>query len=388
MSSVVASGIMPVGESLANGTDRVWLRRTGVEKTPRRPRIIMEGPLVSDTTEVLSGAAPAPEESPIGHPAAETAPAGTAPRSANRNGGDLSKLLVSDLQRIAQELGISGTGRMRKGALVAAIQERTGGGRSTARSATKSATRGTSAGADAPRPLNQDTMEADTTVRPGIGEAAPAGGIGVSDAPANAGRSGVGGGEGPPADHAVTAVAPRQTAPADQAQPASSLVPEYGGRPPVTAPANRAPAHRTQASAGQEQSGGNQQGQDNRRERSRNRRRDDQGNGRDRRERSDGREPAAASGNRNGQNAQNSAGGNSRPDNRQDSRQDNRVSNDDDDDRNGRRGRDRFRNRNRRRGERTDGEPETVIADDDVLLPIAGILDALESYAFVRAVDY
>ena len=81
----------------------------------------MEGPLVSDTTEVLSGASPAPEEPPIGHPAAE--PAGAAPRSSSRSGGgDLSKLLVSDLQRIAQELGISGTGRMRKGDLVAAIQ--------------------------------------------------------------------------------------------------------------------------------------------------------------------------------------------------------------------------------------------------------------------------
>ena len=133
----------------------------------------MEGPLVSDTTEVLSGAAPAPEEPPIGHPAAD--PAGAAPRSSSRSGGgDLSKLLVSDLQRIAQELGISGTGRMRKGDLVAAIQERTGGGRSTARSASQSATRGTSAGADAPRPLNQDAMEADTSVRSGIGEAAHA----------------------------------------------------------------------------------------------------------------------------------------------------------------------------------------------------------------------
>src|SRR5579864_7457377 len=107
------------------GSDRVWLRRTGVEKTPRRPRIIMEGPLVSDTTEVLSGAAPASGEPPIGHPAADSA--GAAPRSSGRSGGDLSKLLVSDLQRIAQELGISGTGRMRKGDLVAAIQERTGG---------------------------------------------------------------------------------------------------------------------------------------------------------------------------------------------------------------------------------------------------------------------
>ena len=90
----------------------------------------MEGPLVSDTTEVLSGAPPASEESPIGHPAADPA---VRARSSSASGGDLSKLLVSDLQRLAQELGISGTGRMRKGHLVAAIQERTGGGRSTAR---------------------------------------------------------------------------------------------------------------------------------------------------------------------------------------------------------------------------------------------------------------
>src|SRR5246127_5380210 len=199
MSSVVASKSC-LSESLASDTDRVWLRRTGVE-TPRRPRIIMEGPLVSDTTEVLSGAAPAPEEAPIGHPAAD--PAGAAPRSSSRSaGGDLSKLLVSDLQRIAQELGISGTGRMRKGDLVAAIQERTGGGRSTARSASQSAARGTSAGADAPPPLNQDAMEADTSVRSGIGEAAPPAGRGIGDAPVSAGRPGVG-----EAERAVTVAA-------------------------------------------------------------------------------------------------------------------------------------------------------------------------------------
>src|ERR1700744_3370984 len=185
MSSVVASGIMP-SESLASHTDRVWLRRTGVEKTPRRPRIIMEGPLVSDTTEVLSGAASASEESPAGHPAAD--PAGAAPRSSSRSGGDLSKLLVSDLQRIAEELGISGTGRMRKGDLVAAIQERTGGGRPTARSASQSATRGTSAGAGASRPLNQDAMQADTSVRSGIGEAAATAASGIGDAPVSAGQ--------------------------------------------------------------------------------------------------------------------------------------------------------------------------------------------------------
>ena len=124
----------------------------------------MEGPLVSDTTELLSGAAPASEDPPIGQPAAAS------PRSSGRSGGDLSKLLVSDLQRLAQELGISGTGRMRKGDLVAAITERTGGVRSTPK---QSATRAASAGADTARPLNQDAMEADTSVR-SAAETAPA----------------------------------------------------------------------------------------------------------------------------------------------------------------------------------------------------------------------
>jgi transcription termination factor Rho len=60
----------------------------------------------------------------------------------------------------------------------------------------------------------------------------------------------------------------------------------------------------------------------------------------------------------------------------------------DDDDNGRRRGRDRFRNRNRRgRGERQT-EPEPIVADDDVLIPIAGILDVLENYAFVRTTGY
>ena len=172
------------------------------------------------------------------------------------------------------------------------------------------------------------------------------------------------------------------------------------------------------AEAGTESQGHESQGQEGRRDRNRNRRRDDQGGGRDqRRERTDNREnrePAAASNSRNGQNAQGgSAGGNrqdnrsdNRPDNRQDNRPDNRQDNrsdnrqdtrsdnrpdtrsDDDDDRGGRRGRDRFRNRNRRRGDRQGSEPETVIAEDDVLVPIAGILDVLENYAFVRTTGY
>jgi transcription termination factor Rho len=239
-------------------------------------------------------------------------------------------------------------------------------------------------------------MEADTSVRSGIGVVAPAAaGGGIGDAPVSAGHSGVGEAE------RTVAVAAQQAAPSVESHSGSAVAVE----PP--------------AEAGTESQGHESQGQEGRRERSRNRRRDDQGgNGRDqRRDRSDNREnrePAAAGNGRNGQNAQaGNAGGNrsdsrqdsrsdnrqdsrsdNRQDNRQDSRQDNRSDNrqdnrsDDDDDRGGRRGRDRFRNRNRRRGDRQGSEPETVIAEDDVLVPIAGILDVLENYAFVRTTGY
>ncbi len=64
---------------------------------------------------------------------------------------------------------------------------------------------------------------------------------------------------------------------------------------------------------------------------------------------------------------------------------------DDDEDGGGRRGR-RFRDR-RRRGGTTGGggrgeNPDTEVREDDVLLPVAGVLDVLENYAFVRTSGY
>jgi len=53
------------------------------------------------------------------------------------------------------------------------------------------------------------------------------------------------------------------------------------------------------------------------------------------------------------------------------------------------RGRNRGRGRDRRRGRGSfgdDGEPE--VSDDDVLIPIGGILDVLDNYAFVRTQGY
>ncbi|HVA62037.1 MAG TPA: transcription termination factor Rho [Mycobacteriales bacterium] len=61
---------------------------------------------------------------------------------------------------------------------------------------------------------------------------------------------------------------------------------------------------------------------------------------------------------------------------------------DDFDSRRNRRGRFRERNRNRGPRERFGGEAEPVIGEDDVLLPIAGIVDILDNYAFVRTSGY
>ena len=75
-------------------------------------------------------------------------------------------------------------------------------------------------------------------------------------------------------------------------------------------------------------------------------------------------------------------------------RNDQNSSQDEDDDRGGRRSRYRDRDRstrNRRGNARTDrlgGDPDTEIREDDVLLPVAGIVDVLDSYAFVRTSGY
>ncbi|MCU1619789.1 MAG: rho, partial [Modestobacter sp.] len=75
---------------------------------------------MSETTDLIDGAAAAPSDE-------AAASAGTAARS-RRRGSGLSGMLLPELQRLAGELGIPGTGKMRKSDLVAAISERQVGG--------------------------------------------------------------------------------------------------------------------------------------------------------------------------------------------------------------------------------------------------------------------
>jgi transcription termination factor Rho len=105
--------------------------------------------------------------------------------------------------------------------------------------------------------------------------------------------------------------------------------------------------------------------------------------------------------NRDGGNRGNRDGGNNRQQDNRDNGANNRD--DDDDEMGGRRRGRRFRDRNRRGRDRREGggpggssnsgsgggnveQPE--VRDDDVLLPVAGILDVLDNYAFVRTSGY
>ena len=139
----------------------------------------MEGPLVSDTTELLSGAPSASEDAPVGNSAPPAAAGGAAAptsKSRSRGGTGLSSLLLPELQRMAQSMGIQGAGRMRKGQLVEAIQARQGGAGIANQGSDQ---RVASAGADSTRLRKQDAMEPATHTQPGIGDGA-ATGIGAS----------------------------------------------------------------------------------------------------------------------------------------------------------------------------------------------------------------
>jgi transcription termination factor Rho len=292
-------------------------------------------------------------------------------------------MLLPELQRLAQSMGIMGTGRMRKGQVIAAIEERQGGGtaqggaavggqtreRAASRSQGEhrgsrgadndnSAQRGAPAGAGATRPFEQDAMEFETSTQPGVGSGASAGGIGDSSYQGGVGAAGVGGagaaGGGAPAAPAVT------SAPAVVSDANSREAAGQGG---------------AQRDDVQPQSDGQR---DNRRRRGSNGRRDDQGSRRDDQPR------AANDGSDQHRDSRDSRDSGSGQRDQQGGRPD-----DDRDGQGGRRSRDRFRNRNNNRGRRErGGDAEPVISEDDVLIPIAGILDVLDNYGFVRTTGY
>jgi transcription termination factor Rho len=238
---------------------------------------------LSDTTDTTSDVSQVADDASTG-------------RRRRSSGSGLSAKLLPELQAMAAGLGITGTGRMRKGELIAAITAAQAGGSPRARAAAAPA---------------REEVRADVREPAEESEAGPRTGRRAS-------RS-----AGPPRQDEVATQAPAH-----------------------------APAHEDQAEPGRRDRG-------DRRDR----------NNRDRGERGD-REQRGDRGDRGDRD---------------------RFDGDGDDDGDSRRSRrSRFRDRRRGRDRGTGGGDgsEPQVTEDDVLVPVAGIVDVLENYAFVRTTGY
>ncbi|WP_338783153.1 transcription termination factor Rho [Streptomyces sp. DG1A-41] len=317
---------------------------------------------MSDTTDLMG----ARVEETAAAPATDASAPATGAGSRRRRGTGLEGMVLAELQQVASGLGIRGTARMRKSQLIEVIKEaQASGGAAPAAKAeapaeTKPKRRATSRTRTGD---NADKAEKKADAKQ------------ASEAPAEK------------ADKAENAVAQQQIE--IPGQPASDDAPSERRRRRATADAGSpaAAAPETIAAEAKNESRGESQPQ----QQSQNDAKSDAGEGgegrrRDRRDRGRDRDRRGNKGDdqqggQRGQQNQQSGGG------RQD-RDRQRADEDGDDFEGGRRGRrGRYRDRRGRRG-RDDIASEPQIAEDDVLIPVAGILDILDNYAFIRTSGY
>ncbi|MEV4295546.1 transcription termination factor Rho [Microbispora rosea] len=312
---------------------------------------------MSDTTELLSD----------GQAAGDT-PTSAPARPRRRSGTGLAGMVLPELQALATSLGITGTGRMRKSQLIAAIQEKQGGSGETAAEPKAAA----EAPAVAERPARGRRERSRAAAAPAP-ESAPA--ATPAAEPAVAAR------EERPVVEAAPAVA------AEAAQNGFAAVAEQQAE--AAQPETR--AERPERGDRRERRSRGERGERGERGRERDGRGDQRGDGRGDQRAADagdggqGRRDQQGRGDNRGDNrADGRDGRDGRGDSRTDGRADGKGDQQGEDSR-GRRG--RFRERGRRGRDRFEGN-EPVIGEDDVLIPIAGILDILDNYAFVRTSGY
>jgi transcription termination factor Rho len=286
----------------------------------------------------------------------------TARTSANggtKRRAGLTGMVLAELRELAGQLGITGTAGMRKGDLIAAIKERQAG--STSKSAAKTATDTLPLGIeDAPK-KSRSRSEAAPAPEPKVEQPEPSDSSDSSDE-GGARRDG----NRRRRSSSRAAGSPEQEAKRPDERPSSSS----GSSGSSVATEDRPQSDRREDRGDRADRGD----------------RGDRG-GRGGNDRNDRNNDRRNSRNQDGRNDQRNTG---RPDNRNDNRND--ADDDDDEDGGRRRGR-RFRDRRRRGGDgRSTGgrgdSPDTEVREDDVLLPVAGVLDVLENYAFVRTSGY
>jgi transcription termination factor Rho len=257
---------------------------------------------------------------------------------------DLSTLKLAELQQLATDLGVAGVSKLRKGELVDAINQNQNP-------------------ADAEAPAVEADVAADVAADAAVDSADEA----TTDAVADAGPRRRG--------------SRRVTSDTLTALPSTEVAPAVAEGEAAEANADAdAPADGSDAAAE-----GDESGAAGGRNRSRNRNR----RGGDRAENGAGQNGGQNGGTQNAQGGQQGQRGqqNARADRTEGAEQNRGPQNDRAEQDLDGRNRNRGRGRDRKRGPGGD-EIEPEISDDDVLIPVAGILDVLDNYAFVRTTGY
>ncbi|ROV70012.1 transcription termination factor Rho [Streptomyces globisporus] len=322
---------------------------------------------MSDTTDLMGVTADKNVDSAA---PAEGAATGTTARR-RRSGTGLEGMVLAELQQVASGLGIRGTARMRKSQLIEVIKEAQAGGGSAAPKASSKA-------AEAPAEAeSKPKRRATSKARTGDEGAAAAekstaaqqqidipGQPASDDQPAGERRRRRATAQAGSPDTKTEA----KTEVKAKAEPEAAQKTEERAEPKGDARAENA----TDTAEGRR---GDRQGRDRGdrgdREGRRERQRDRRGKGDDQGQQGGGGQRPQRQGQ--GQGQQN---------------RDNGPQDDFDDEAGGRRGRrGRYRDRRGRRG-RDDFAGDVQVAEDDVLIPVAGILDILDNYAFIRTSGY
>ncbi|MFD4590207.1 transcription termination factor Rho [Streptomyces rubiginosohelvolus] len=321
---------------------------------------------MSDTTDLMGVTADKNVDSAA---PAEGAATGTTARR-RRSGTGLEGMVLAELQQVASGLGIRGTARMRKSQLIEVIKEAQAGGGSAAPKASSKA-------AEAPAEAeSKPKRRATSKARTGDEGAAAAekstaaqqqidipGQPASDDQPAGERRRRRATAQAGSPDTKTEA----KTEVKAKAEPEVQQKTEERAEPKGDARAENA-TDTAEGRRGDRQGQGQGRGD---REGRRERQRDRRGKGDDQGQQGGGGQRPQRQGQ--GQGQQN---------------RDNGPQDDFDDEAGGRRGRrGRYRDRRGRRG-RDDFAGDVQVAEDDVLIPVAGILDILDNYAFIRTSGY
>ncbi|WP_338672970.1 transcription termination factor Rho [Streptomyces sp. SCSIO 30461] len=318
---------------------------------------------MSDTTDLMGVTADKSVDTTA--PAAGAASGTTARR--RRSGTGLDGMVLAELQQVASGLGIRGTARMRKSQLIEVIKEAQAGG---GQAASPAKSGGSDAAAET-KPKRRATSKARTgddsaaAAEPKAEKAAAQQQIDIPGQPAS---------DDAPAGERRRR---RATSPAGSPEGETAAAQSKGDvKTEVRAEAKTD----TQVDAKAEAAADTAEGRRADRQRDRGERGDRQ---RDRGERGDRQRDR-----RGGKGGDDQQGGGQRQTQGGGQQRQGGGPQDDFDDEGGRRGRrGRYRDRRGRRG-RDEFAPEPQLADDDVLIPVAGILDILDNYAFIRTSGY